>query len=96
MLVRLRNLAIVPITALLSKASILLAAVMIVSYLARIVLLLPELTPSQTDRLADIIEQQKLSGKPEVALLDTFGVTSCLSVVNFCSPPMLLISFKAH
>ncbi|KAK6113115.1 Uncharacterized protein BM_BM5898 [Brugia malayi] len=36
---------------------------MIVPYLARIVLLLPELSPIQTDHLADIIEEQKLHGK---------------------------------
>nr|CDQ04940.1 BMA-LGC-53, isoform a [Brugia malayi] len=36
---------------------------MIVPYLARIVLLLPELSPIQTDHLADIIEEQKLHGE---------------------------------
>ncbi|KAL3990641.1 cation transporter family protein [Acanthocheilonema viteae] len=36
---------------------------MIVPYLARIVLLLPELSPTQTDHITDIIEEQKLSGK---------------------------------
>lgn len=49
---------------LLIKGSILLAVmIMIVPYLARIVLLLPELSPTQTNHLADIIEEQKLSGK---------------------------------
>ncbi|CAG9538809.1 unnamed protein product [Cercopithifilaria johnstoni] len=36
---------------------------MIIPYLARIVLLLPELSPTQTDHLADIIEEQKSNGK---------------------------------
>ncbi|OZC09332.1 hypothetical protein X798_03673 [Onchocerca flexuosa] len=36
---------------------------MIVPYLARIVLLLPELSPTETEHLADIIGEQKLSGK---------------------------------
>lgn len=46
-------------TPLRIKTSILLAIVMIVPYLTRIVLLLPELSSTQTDQLADIIEQQK-------------------------------------
>ncbi|MCP9265128.1 Ligand-gated ion channel 50 [Dirofilaria immitis] len=36
---------------------------MIVPYLARIVLLLPELSPIETEHLADIIGEQKLNGK---------------------------------
>uniref|UniRef100_A0A915PGW3 Uncharacterized protein n=1 Tax=Setaria digitata TaxID=48799 RepID=A0A915PGW3_9BILA len=53
---------------------------MIVPYLARIVLLLPELSPIQTEHLADIIEEQKSTGKQQESnnMLETHK--SCIPI----------------